>query len=247
MLKAMLIDDEEFNLKELQCQLKSLNNINIVGAFTNPLEGYQNIDVLAPNVVFLDIDMPEISGIYLAELIIAKQPEISVIFVTAHNQYAIDAFELNAVDYILKPFSLERIKKSIDRLNENKERPARNNIRLLSEQYKESIKKVFVYDNEDIVLLSFKELYYLEAVNKYVRIRTKEKFYNAYHSLNYYEKKLNNLNFFRAHRSYLVNLDKIIKISPKINYSFDIQFKDLSDLIPVSRSNVKLLKQLLEL
>jgi len=247
MLKAMLIDDEEFNLKELQCQLKSLNNINIVGAFTNPLEGYQNIDVLAPNVVFLDIDMPEISGIYLAELIIAKQPEISIIFVTAHNQYAIDAFELNAVDYILKPFSLERIKKSIDRLNENKERPARNNIRLLSEQYKESIKKVFVYDNEDIVLLSFKELYYLEAVNKYVRIRTKEKFYNAYHSLNYYEKKLNNLNFFRAHRSYLVNLDKIIKISPKINYSFDIQFKDLSDLIPVSRSNVKLLKQLLEL
>ena len=78
-------------------------------------------------------------------------------------------------------------------------------------------------------------------------IRTVDKFYNSHHMLKYYENKLKNLNFFRAHRSYIINLDKVVRISRKINYAFDIHFKGIADLVPISRTHVKILWQLLEL
>ncbi|HNR04784.1 MAG TPA: LytTR family DNA-binding domain-containing protein [Bacillota bacterium] len=247
MIKAILVDDELFALKELQLQLESLPNIQIIGSFTNPLESFFNITMLNPDVVFLDIDMPEVSGIYLAEQIMTTHPQVKIIFVTAFDKYAINAFELNAVDYILKPFTLERIKKTISRLEEKIEKNINTDIHSLSNQYKESVKKFFIYEQDNIILLNIKDIYYIEALNKFVRIRTKDRFYNSNHSLNYFENKLKNLDFFRTHRGYLVNLDKIAEIIPKINYSFDIRMTDTNDLIPVSRTNIKLLKQLLEL
>ena len=247
MIKAILVDDELFALKELQLQLESLPNIQIIGSFTNPLESFFNITTLDPDVVFLDIDMPEVSGIYLAEQIMTTHPQVKIIFVTAFDKYAINAFELNAVDYILKPFTLERIKKTISRLEEKIEKNINTDIHSLSNQYKESVKKFFIYEQDNIILLNIKDIYYIEALNKFVRIRTKDRFYNSNHSLNYFENKLKNLDFFRTHRGYLVNLDKIAEIIPKINYSFDIRMTDTNDLIPVSRTNIKLLKQLLEL
>lgn len=247
MIKAILVDDELFALKELQLQLESLPNIQIIGSFTNPLESFFNITTLDPDVVFLDIDMPEVSGIYLAEQIMTTHPQVKIIFVTAFDKYAINAFELNAVDYILKPFTLERIKKTISKLEEKIEKNINTDIHSLSNQYKESVKKFFIYEQDNIILLNIKDIYYIEALNKFVRIRTKDRFYNSNHSLNYFENKLKNLDFFRAHRGYLVNLDKIAEIIPKINYSFDIRMTDTNDLIPVSRTNIKLLKQLLEL
>ncbi len=247
MIKAILVDDELFALKELQLQLESLPNIQIIGSFTNPLESFFNITMLNPDVVFLDIDMPEVSGIYLAEQIMTTHPQVKIIFVTAFDKYAINAFELNAVDYILKPFTLERIKKTISRLEEKIEKNINTDIHSLSNQYKESVKKFFIYEQDNIILLNIKDIYYIEALNKFVRIRTKDRFYNSNHSLNYFENKLKNLDFFRTHRGYLVNLDKVAEIMPKINYSFDIRMTDTNDLIPVSRTNIKLLKQLLEL
>ncbi|MBU7005560.1 LytR/AlgR family response regulator transcription factor [Phosphitispora fastidiosa] len=247
MLKAMLVDDEVFALKELQLQLESLPNIQIAGSFTNPFEGFFNISVLNPDVVFLDIDMPEVSGIYLAEQIMTTHPEVEIIFVTAFDQYALDAFELNAVDYILKPVTLERIQKAVSRLEEKIEKNIATDFCSLSNQYEESVKKFFIYEEDNIILLSFRDIYYIEALNKSARIRTQGRSYNSGHPLHYFENKLKNLNFFRPHRGYLVNLEKIAEIIPKINYSFDIKLTGIDDLIPVSRANVKLLKQLLEL
>lgn len=246
MLKAMLIDDEIFGLKELQYHLKKIKDIDIIGSFTNPLEGFLNIEALAPDVIFLDIEMPETSGIYLAEQIASKYPKIDIVFITAYNQYAINAFEVNAIDYILKPFSFERIKKCISRLKNSNGNLKASSVSLLSEQMQESVKKFFVYENEDILLLDFSEIFYIEALNKHSRIRTKDKLYNSKHPLMYYENKLNHLNFFRVHRSYIVNLDKIKRICPKVNYSFDIHLNGIREYIPLSRSNVKRLKELLE-
>lgn len=242
----MLIDDESIALKELQFHLDCIEGIEIVCAFTNPFEGFFHIPILNPQVIFLDIDMPEISGIYLAEQITNKYPNTRMVFVTAYNEYAINAFELNAVDYVLKPVALDRIKKSVERVLDDKEKSMDKNIHTLSEQYEESVKKIFVQDNDDLVLLNFNDILYIEAFNKFVRIRTKDKFYHANYSLSYYENKLQNLNFFRAHRSYLVNLDKIIKIVTRVNYTYDIQIKDSQEFIPASRNNIKLLRKLLE-
>lgn len=247
MLKAVLVDDELIALKELGLHLDNLSNIKIVGSFTNPLEGFLNLSVLKPDVVFLDIDMPEISGIYLAEQIMTTYPEVRIIFVTAYDHYAINAFEINAVDYILKPVTSDRIIKAINKLEEKMEKKIDTDIYSLSNQYEESVKKFFIYEHDNIILLSFKDIYYIEAHNKTVRVRTKDKTYSSNNPINYFNTKLKNLNFFQTHRGYLVNLDKIIKIIPRINYSFDIQLKDIDDLLPVSRARIKLLKQLLEL
>lgn len=245
MLKALLIDDELFALKELQFHLENIKNINIVGTFTNPFEAFFNIKVLEPDVIFLDIDMPEVSGIYLAEQIVNTYKKSNIVFVTAYDQYAIPAFELHALDYILKPYSSDRIKMCISRL-ENKN-VNNSKISLISENYEESIKKFFVLDGEDRVLINLEDICYIEALNKEVQIRTEKMFYSSKHPLKYYENKVKNQNFFRVHRSYIINLDKIIRISPKMNYAFDVHFKGIKDSVPISRTNVKTLKQLLEL
>jgi len=247
MTKALLIDDEPFALKELQHQLERFKEIKVIGAFTDPYEGFAQIKALVPDVVFLDIEMPEAGGIYIAEQIVTNFPDINIIFVTAYDQYAIRAFDLNAVDYILKPLSAERVKQSIGRLKKTGEDSDGKKIHLLSQQYEESVKKFFVYEGEATILLPLEDIYYIEAINKNVRIRTREKLYHSNHMLNYYENKLKNLNFYRVHRSYIVNLAKVSRISPKINYYFDIQFNGIDDSVPVSRNNIKYLRKLLEL
>ncbi len=247
MLKAVLIDDELIALKELKLQLENSGKIQVIESFANPLEGFLNLSVLKPDVVFLDIDMPEVSGIYLAEQIMITYPEIRIIFVTAFDQYAINAFELNAVDYILKPVTLDRIKKAVSKLEEKIAQRIESDFYSLSNQYEESVKKFFIHEQDNIILLSIKDIYYIEAENKTVRIRTKNRKYSSNHPINYYHRKLKDLNFFQAHRGYLVNLDKVSAIIPKINYSFDIKLADIDDIVPVSRARIKLLKQLLEI
>mgnify|MGYP005853897871 CR=1 FL=1 len=247
MIKAVLIDDEEIAIKELEFHLQSFGNISVVGAFTNPYEGFFEIGGLRPDVVFMDIDMPEISGIYLAEQIVERYDNISIIFVTAYDKYAVNAFELHALDYILKPISAERIKKSIMRLEENKRINIKEKISFLSERYEETVRKFFVQENDDIVLVNPANIYYIEALNKDVKIRTDTKLFTLNRTLKYYENKVKNLNFLKVHRSYIINLDKVAKISPRINYSFDVHFEGITDFVPVSRGNVKILRRLLEL
>lgn len=134
--------------------------------------------------------MPAVSGIYLAEQIMATYPDIRIIFVTAYDQYAINAFEINAVEYILKPVTLDRIKKAINKLEEKMEKKIDTNIYSLNTQYEESVKKFFIYEQDNIMLLSFKDIYYIEAHNKTVQIRTKDRTYSSNHPINYFDKKI---------------------------------------------------------
>lgn len=118
-MKAILVDDEPLALDFLERQIKKVSDIDIIGKFLyldidNELSLLTNVDV-----VFMDIEMPEINGLELAEQLLEKQPDISVVFVTAYNEYAVEAFELNALDYIVKPVQLERLKKSIERIEKH--------------------------------------------------------------------------------------------------------------------------------
>lgn len=116
MIKAVLIDDERPSLRELEYLLKEDGNFAVVGMFINPLEGIDQINTLQPQVVFLDIHMPQLKGIDAASQILDKCPWVDVIFVTAYDQYAIEAFELHALDYILKPVKKERFDKTLSRI-----------------------------------------------------------------------------------------------------------------------------------
>lgn len=119
-MKVILVDDERLALDYLERQLLKLAmDIEIVGKFTNPFEGRQETIDRQPDIVFLDINLPEFNGIELAEQILEQRPETNVVFVTAYDEYAVKAFELNALDYILKPLRMERLEKTMNRIRES--------------------------------------------------------------------------------------------------------------------------------
>ena len=120
MINVVLIDDERPSLKELEFLLKDYRELCILGMFTNPIEALEDIGELKPQVVFLDINMPQLRGIDAASRILDESPDTDIIFVTAYDQYALEAFELYALDYILKPINKVRLKKTIERVLKNK-------------------------------------------------------------------------------------------------------------------------------
>lgn len=126
-MKVILIDDEELALDYFEHQLKSLSDFEIIGKYTNPLEGKKAIEEQDVDLVFLDIQTPELNGLELAEQLLQKKPILPIIFVTAYDEYALKAFELNALDYLLKPVSKNRLLKTIQRIeqefNENAIKP----------------------------------------------------------------------------------------------------------------------------
>ncbi|MFC0014490.1 MULTISPECIES: response regulator [Allobacillus] len=116
-MKSILVDDEKLALEYLENQLIKTKQYEIIGKFTNPLDAKRIIDKHKVDVLFLDIEMPRINGIEFAEKLLEDNPELQIVFVTAYNEYAVQAFELNAVDYLLKPIKLERLHKTTARLN----------------------------------------------------------------------------------------------------------------------------------
>ncbi|WP_330949550.1 response regulator [Virgibacillus sp. MG-45] len=115
-MRAILIDDEQLALDYLEHQLHELGNVRVIGKYINPIVGKEAIISQDVDVAFLDINLPEINGLELAEQLLEKKPELIVVFVTAYDQYAVDAFELNALDYIVKPLTKERVKKTLLRV-----------------------------------------------------------------------------------------------------------------------------------
>ena len=120
-MKVILVDDEQLAVDYLERQLMKLSNIEIIGKFIDPIAGRREILLQDVDLVFLDINLPEINGIELAEQILEKKPDIYIVFVTAYNEYAVKAFELNALDYIVKPIRLDRLNKTMERITESVE------------------------------------------------------------------------------------------------------------------------------
>lgn len=120
MIRTILVDDESLALIYLERMLKDFSNIQIIATFTDPVEAVHSVSKLKPELVFLDIDMPGLHGMQAAEQIQQRLPNCEIVFATAYNQYAIEAFELSALDYLLKPIQKQRLKKTIDRLEKRK-------------------------------------------------------------------------------------------------------------------------------
>src|SRR5690625_2315891 len=117
-VRVVLIDDEEWALKYFEYQLKQVANFEIVGKFTSPVEGKRVIEQLDVDLVFLDIQIPDMNGMELAEKLLERKPTLSIVYLTAYDEYAIQTFKLNALDYILKPVSKDRLLKTVERVQE---------------------------------------------------------------------------------------------------------------------------------
>jgi two-component system LytT family response regulator len=239
-LRAVIIDDEKNAAMQLYSLIEDYAAITVVNIFTDPCEGLRWLIKESIDLLFLDIDMPNISGIYIAELLAELQPEIKICFVTAFDDFAIKAFEINALDYILKPCTKERLNSCIGKLagiaNKKKE------LEVVSDSSTYDLDIICGYDNENIVLLNYSDIFYIETVQGGTEIHCKDKTYKGNKALNFYEDKLKKKAFFRTHKCYLVNLSKVDKFRPRINYTYDMFFRESKEIVPVSRNKVRELK-----
>ena len=182
---------------------------------------------------FVDIDLGGANGTTLASMIKSRQPETLIVFATAYREYAVKAFELGAVDYLLKPFDLERVKKSMERLKEKSEEL---NVR----QNSTEIHKLMVNAGSSYQVLDVSEIVYIETENRACRIHTKNRDYIQNESLNFYESRLRGDRFFRIHKSYLVNLDYVVEMVPGFNNGYSLKMKYFEkERLPIGRTQVK--------
>lgn len=252
MIRAIVVDDESPAREELIYMLEKQNGVKVIAQSSHGVEAIKLNNELKPDLIFLDIKMPGLNGIEVAKQLLEEVHVPYIVFVTAYDDYALEAFEVNAMDYILKPVSEKRLKKTLDKIvermrNENVDYYMRLNKLIKDLNNVESMNIISVYHNGKLIPLEHKEIIYATVEDKNtVVISTKGKF-TLNCTLSELSKKLNSLHFFRSHRSYLINLDMIESIEPWFNSTFNVKLKNVNKKIPVSRSQSKEFKDIMNI
>lgn len=232
-LSIMLVDDEKHALDELAYILNKLSGVKIVGMYEDSVEALEALKKEPVDLVFLDIDMPRLSGLDFAKQMKACVPEVGIVFATAYDDHAIKAFELDASDYILKPYDEKRIKMAVDKVKERR-RPSVE---------KKPTNKLAIWQGDRVLMVPFNDILYVELLDKETLVVTGDRQYPINETLSSLEDKLSGAHFFRTHRAFLVNLDKIVEVSPYFNHTLMLKLESSTAEIPVSRSHVKRFKE----
>ena len=243
-INVIIIEDEELARDLLKSYIQDHPKIELIAECENGFEGVQKINELKPQLVFLDIQMPKITGFEMLELLDHK-PEI--IFTTAYDQFALKAFDYSAADYLLKPFSKERlmvaIDKVLDRIGGN--HTSEEKIEKISEfRVEEYLERVVVKDRHKINIIPVEKIKYFESLDDYVLIYTAEGRFMKQKTMKFFEANLNPKNFIRIHRSYIVQIEQIGEIQQYEKESYIVILKDKTKL-KVSKSGYKNLKEVL--
>ena len=243
MKKIIIIDDEPLARSLVVEYLQNTQGLQIVAECNDGFEGVKAIMQHKPDLIFLDIQMPKINGFEMLELVDVAP---SVIFTTAFDEYAIKAFETSAIDYLLKPFSKERFDAALEKWKTKKTDPEKELAPLLENASKQPDERnrIVVKNGADIRIVPVSDVMYIEAYDDYVKIFTKDSYYLKKKTMNYYEQVLDNSVFFRAHRSFIINLQQLNKIEPLEKNSHVILLKN-GKQIPLSRTGYAKLKQVL--
>jgi two-component system LytT family response regulator len=247
MIRCLIVEDEPLARDLLQDYLNDFPEIEVLGKFKDGFEAFKGIAEFKPDLLFLDIQMPKITGFELLELL--DDPP-GVIFTTAYDTFAIKAFELHAVDYLLKPFSKERLAKAIQRVSLPGGHSSETRVKISDAMeelmVRDFLKRVVVKTGNKIDVLNVSDITSLSADGDYVRINTEGKSYLKSGTMNYYEKMLDPRAFIRIHRSHLVNIAAINKIEPyqKENY---LVFLNGGTKLPASKKGMVVLRKALRI
>ena len=245
MIKTILIDDEPLARSIVVEYLQHYPEIHIVQECNDGFEGVKAIAQHKPDLIFLDIQMPKINGFEMLELL--EQPP-SVIFTTAFDEYAIKAFESHAIDYLLKPFSKERFDKAIQKWLQQHRQPGAPAKTLLTEDVRqpEERNRIVVREGSNIRIVPVHDIHYIEAYDDYVKIFTQKEMFMKKKTMSFYEKSLDEAQFVRVHRSYIINLQQLTKIEPLEKDTYLALLKGGSK-VPLSKSGYTRLKGVLGL
>ena len=247
-VRAVIVDDEELARQLLREYLRDAGGVDVVAECANGFEAVKAIAEHKPDLVFLDVQMPKLDGFEVLELI---DSSVAVIFVTAYDQYAMRAFDANAVDYLLKPFSSDRFRKAIDRVKQRLRDPAppapkigAPELSAAARPPEQRLERIVVKDGTKVHIIPIAKLDYVEAQDDYIALRSEKKNYLKQQTISSIETQLDPKKFVRIHRSYILNLERIARIEP---YTKDSRVAVLIDgtQLPVSRSGHAKLKEML--
>ena len=230
-IKVLIIDDEPLARAELQRLLKKHKQIEVLGEAPNIIEGKALVDDLAPDAIFLDIEMPGGTGLELAEQL---KGEIPIVFCTAYNEFAVDAFSLNAVDYLLKPAAPARLEKAIEKLTS-----------LLSETESTQLEddfKLMVKFADKMKIILLRDILRFESVGNHAAIYTEFGKSYIHSSLSKIEAKLDPSVYLRASRSEIIRLDAVVHLEESINYGLTATLSNGSE-VDISRRQASALKK----
>jgi two-component system LytT family response regulator len=237
MIKVLIIEDEPLAAGLLKEMLQGYPDFELLGICHNGFEGMKAIKDLSPDLVFLDVQMPKLSGFEMLELLDNPPP---VIFCTAFDQYAMQAFEVHSIDYLLKPYSKDRFGKAIEkflRLQTGTQTGSPQPIFSLPEHANRIVVKV----NHEVRFIPFDEVMYLEANDDFVNIFSKDQRYIKNRTLSHFEQQLPGNDFLRVHRSYILRVDQIRKIELYGKDSYVAILKN-GVSVPVSKAGYQKLK-----
>jgi two-component system, LytTR family, response regulator len=246
----IIVEDERPARDLLKTYLEEFPEMELLGEFDNGFDGLKAINELKPDAILLDVQMPKLTGFELLE-VLEHQPE--VIFTTAYDQFAIRAFEQNAVDYLLKPFSKDRFREAIKKLDQRLKSKSdgalgKSGIEKIRQHFAESDEKlhrVVIKKTGKIHVISTNDINFLEAQDDYVMVYTDEGKFLKQQTMKYFEQHLDNQQFVRVHRSYIANIACIERIEPYEKSNFILILKD-GNKVPVSRGGMQVLKESLD-
>ena len=243
MHKVIIIEDEPLARKVVRDYLSGFNDMEIVAECANGFEGLKSITQFTPDLVFLDIQMPKITGFEMLELI--DDPP-SIIFTTAYDEFAIRAFEANAIDYLLKPFTKERFEKAVMKWKELKTSgvsSVKSDLHSLKEPLSEQPFKnrIVVKSGQNIKIIPVDEVHYIQAYDDYIKIHITGDCFLKKQTMQQTEQQFDGKKFIRVHRSYIVNVNEISRIEP-LNKETQVAVLRDQTRIPLSKSGYQTLK-----
>ncbi|MFY0627905.1 MAG: LytTR family transcriptional regulator DNA-binding domain-containing protein [Reichenbachiella sp.] len=210
-IKALIIDDEHLAREIIKSYLNQDENIELIGECSDGFEGFKLINNLKPDIVFLDVMMPKLTGFEMLELL--ENPPV-IIFSTAYDEYALKAFEKNAIDYLLKPYSSDRFNEALSKAKEKigSSKNVQNDIKIIVEEKHELLSRVAVKTGSKIQIIPIAKIKYLEAMDDYVSIHAEDGKFLKQMTMKYFENHLPTEDFMRIHRSYIVKLKEIARL-----------------------------------
>ncbi|MBS4061567.1 MAG: LytTR family transcriptional regulator DNA-binding domain-containing protein [Bacteroidales bacterium] len=246
-IRTLIIEDEEPARNLLRTFLESFEEIDLIGECSDGFSGLKTINELQPDLVFLDIQMPRLTGFELLELL-DDIPEI--VFTTAYDEYALKAFDLNAVDYLMKPFSKQRLRQAVDKVIERFriKSSGKEKVSQLVEQMHQKarpLERIVVKSGSKIHVIPIQDIEQLEAQDDYVMIHTAQGRFMKKETMASMEQNLPEDSFIRIHRSHIVNVSQIQRIEQYGKESYLLILKN-GNQVSVSKSRIKDLKRELD-
>ncbi len=225
-LKAVVVDDEPLARQIVQEYLGRHQDIEVVAECANGFEVVKTVTELEPDMLFLDIQMPKLNGFEVLELI---DRNVAVVFTTAHDEFAVKAFEVHAIDYLLKPFSQERFDEAVERARRTRPSARKKSLDELANDVRRSappLDRILIRDGAKVHIIPAASIDYIEAQDDYVSIKAEGRRYLKQTTLSALEKQLDASKFIRIHRSYILNVERLAKIEPYAKDSRVVILKD---------------------